>query len=90
MGAEKFFCVESWAFLVVFWGLLLFLDGVSGFVGWWFCALSMLFSVTFNVAKREVCACCWLCGKRDFGRRTQLFHIAFFSSSLKSKSVNLR
>jgi len=32
MSAEKFFCGESSAFLFVFWRLLWFLNGVSGFV----------------------------------------------------------
>ena len=58
----KIFCGESSAFLLVFWGLLLVLNGVFRAVCGWFCALSMLLSVTFNVAKRDVCVCC-LAGK---------------------------
>jgi len=47
MGAEKFFCGESSAFLFAFWGLFLFLDGVSFAV--WAC-----FVVRFNMVMREV------------------------------------
>jgi len=49
MSSEKFFCVVKAWFLFVFWVLLLVLVGVCGSVGWCFCALSMLLSVTFDV-----------------------------------------
>ncbi len=50
MSAEKFFCGESWAFLVLFLALFVVLYGVFGSV-WW------CFSVTFYVGLREVS--CW-------------------------------
>jgi len=66
MSLENFFCGESKAFLFVFGGLFLFLYGVSGSVGWCFCALSMLLCVTFNVAKRDVCVCCRALREEEF------------------------
>ena len=60
MCVEDFLSCECSFFLFVFCGLLLFLYGVLGAVGGWFCALLMLLCVTFNVAMRDVCVCCRL------------------------------
>ena len=69
MSAEKIFCGGSFAFVFVFW--VVFLCWGLFWVGFraGFSALSMLLRVTFNVGKRDVCACCWLCGKSNFKRR---------------------
>jgi len=47
MCVEDFLSCECSFFLFVFCGLLLFLYGVLGAVGGWFCALLMLPCVTF-------------------------------------------
>jgi len=59
MSWRKKFQRESSVFLFVFCGLLPVLIGVSGLFGWVLWCGSMLFCVTFNVDKRDVCVC-WL------------------------------
>jgi hypothetical protein len=54
LSAENFFQRESVGVLFVFWGLVGFLYGVLGSVFAVLACASMLFSVKFHVAKREV------------------------------------
>lgn len=79
MSLEKNFQSESQLFLFVCVALFTVLYGVLGFVFACLACASMLFSVKFHVAKREVWmlqeTTVWMlgrfCGKRNFRRRRE-------------------
>jgi len=57
MSAEKNFGGESSTFPRVFWALFVVSIVASGLLARVLLALSMLLSVTFDVAMRDVCVC---------------------------------
>ena len=69
MSVEKNFQREITGFLFVSYGLLGFLDGVSGSVFAVLECATMLFSVKFHVDMREVRMLLGLWGKENFARR---------------------